>query len=164
MAVQRLETVNIEGLGRVSVFQLTNGKGIRAKLLNYGGIIASLFVPDREGKIKDVVLGCDTVEDYLRQRKYFGAILGRCANRIENGTFVLNGREYSLAQNDGQNHLHGGSVGFDQRLWAWEIKAGGTPGNIWNLPIGAGGWARGLPRQSGCKSKLFIVRNKWAGY
>ena len=85
--------------------------------MTYGGVITSLKVPDRSGQPGEVVLGHSGVEQYLRNPSYFGAIVGRYANRIANGRFVLDGNEYQLAQNDGPNHLHGGRKGFDQHLW-----------------------------------------------
>lgn len=107
----------------VSLYEMGNHKGVVIRILDYGGTIMSISVPDRDGCFADIVLGCDTLEDYLSQNKYFGAITGRYANRIENGRFELNGNEYVLAQNDGLNHLHGGLVGFDKILWGSEIKS-----------------------------------------
>ncbi len=122
MAVKKMEKVTVKGIGEVSVFNLDNNNGMKVRILNYGGIVASVLVPDRKGDFKDVVLGCDTVHDYVRQKKYFGAITGRYANRIEDGSFELNGKRYTLAKNDGRNHLHGGVAGFDKVLWGWDIK------------------------------------------
>jgi aldose 1-epimerase len=86
--------------------------------MNYGGIILSLRVPDRDGTFDDVVLGYETLAAYVDESPYFGAIVGRYANRIAGGRFTLNGKTYDLATNNGPNHLHGGTVGFDQRVWA----------------------------------------------
>ena len=86
-------------------------------ILTYGGAVRTLTVPDRQGRLTDVVLGMDTLEDYRRQDKYLGALVGRYANRIGGASFVLGEKTYPLAANDGQNHLHGGLVGFDKQVW-----------------------------------------------
>lgn len=94
------------------------------KITNYGGIIAAIYVPDRDGKLDDVVLGHETLEGYLNHSRYFGALIGRYANRIAHGRFCLRGAEYTLAKNNGENHLHGGLKGFDKVVWsAPEIPA-----------------------------------------
>ncbi len=86
-------------------------------ILTYGGAVRTLTVPDRQGRLTDVVLGMDTLEDYCRQDKYLGALVGRYANRIGGASFVLGEKTYPLAANDGQNHLHGGLAGFDKQVW-----------------------------------------------
>ena len=101
----------------VQLFSLENDQGMRVKIINYGGIITHIDVPDRSGRIDDVVLGHDTLEGYLSRSRYFGALIGRYANRIARGRFVLNSIEYSLAINNGPNHLHGGLKGFDKVVW-----------------------------------------------
>ncbi|MBN1817015.1 MAG: galactose mutarotase [Sedimentisphaerales bacterium] len=101
----------------VDLYTLSNGNGMTVKITNYGGIITHLMVPDRNGKIDDVVLGFDTMEEYLAGHPYFGAIAGRYANRIAKGRFTLDGVEYTLVVNNGENHLHGGIVGFDKVVW-----------------------------------------------
>lgn len=101
----------------VDIYSLTNSNGMTAEIINYGGIVVSLKVPDKNGKLDDVVLGYDNLESYLVNKPYFGAIIGRFANRIENASFELNGVEYKVAKNDGENHLHGGIVGFDKVIW-----------------------------------------------
>jgi aldose 1-epimerase len=105
----------------VVVYTLTNRNGVEARITNYGATLVSLKVPDRHGKLADVVLGYDSYEGYLGNSPYIGAIVGRYANRIARGRFTLNGVEYKLAVNNGENHLHGGKVGFDRVLW--EAKA-----------------------------------------
>ncbi|ANX00782.1 galactose mutarotase [Thermoclostridium stercorarium] len=100
----------------IYLFTIENSKGMKAEIINYGGIVVSLYVPDKNGRMDDVVLGCDSLEDYSKS-PYFGAIIGRHANRIENAVFELNGKEYRLAKNDGNNHLHGGIKGFDKVVW-----------------------------------------------
>lgn len=105
----------------VHIYTLINSNGMSAEITNYGGIVVSLKVPDKNGNFVDVVLGHDKLEEYFANKPYFGAIIGRFANRIENGSFELNGTEYKVAKNDGENHLHGGIVGFDKVVWNSEI-------------------------------------------
>jgi aldose 1-epimerase len=87
------------------------------KITNFGGIVTSIMVPDRIGKMEDVVLGFDSLKSYVGVHPYFGCIVGRCANRIAYGKFVLDGKTYQLAKNTGENHLHGGISGFDKKVW-----------------------------------------------
>ena len=101
----------------VDLFTLTNNNGHTVKITNYGGIITSLLVPDKNGNLEDIVLGFDDLQSYLDGHPYFGAIVGRYANRIGGGIFELEGVLYSLAANDGNNHLHGGIKGFDKVVW-----------------------------------------------
>ena len=101
----------------VKLYTLDNGRGMVAKITNYGGIVTELHVPDRNNQTADVVLGFDTLEEYKAGHPFFGAIVGRCANRIAKGRFTLDGKEYQLATNNGPNHLHGGVIGFDKRIW-----------------------------------------------
>lgn len=101
----------------VDLYTLTNRNGVQAKITNYGGIVVSLMVPDARGKMGDVVLGFDTLNEYIKGNPYFGALIGRFGNRIANGRFSLNGKTYKLATNNGPNHLHGGVVGFDKKVW-----------------------------------------------
>jgi len=103
---------------------LTNKKGVELRAISYGGIITSLKVPDRAGKFADVVLGFDKPESYWADPPppYFGAIVGRYGNRIGKGKFTLDGKPYSLVTNNGVNHLHGGTKGFDKVVWAMETK------------------------------------------
>jgi aldose 1-epimerase len=101
----------------VSLYTLTNAKGLRARITNFGAILVSLAVPDRHGKLDDITLGFDNLDGYLGKHPYFGATVGRYANRIGNARFVLGGVEYKLAANNGPNHLHGGIKGFDKVVW-----------------------------------------------
>lgn len=105
----------------VFLFTLQNKNGIEVKITNYGGIISSILTPDRNEKFSDIVLGFNKLEDYLSGHPYFGAIIGRYGNRIKDGKFKLNGKEYKLALNDGNNHLHGGIKSFDKVLWNCNI-------------------------------------------
>src|SRR5205809_27945 len=100
----------------VTLYVLTNGK-VTAKVMTYGAILTELHVPDRDGKTTDVVLGFDSLEGYLGGHPYFGATVGRFANRIAKGRFTLDGKEYTLAVNNGPNSLHGGLKGFDKQVW-----------------------------------------------
>ena len=104
----------------VTSWTLVSEEGLRAEILDYGVTIRSLIVPDRDGNPVDVVLGYDTLEEYVRNSGYVGATIGRFANRIGGASFCLNGETYTLAANDGANHLHGGRKGFDKRIWAAE--------------------------------------------
>jgi aldose 1-epimerase len=101
----------------VDLYTLTNASGIVARVMTYGALLTELHVPDRSGQMADVVLGFKTLEAYEGAHPYFGATIGRVANRIAKGTFKLNGQEYTLATNNGPNHLHGGVKGFDKRVW-----------------------------------------------
>src|SRR5260370_1213706 len=99
------------------IYTLTNSGGAEVKITNYGGIVTSLKVPDRNGKLDDIVLGFHNLDAYLKGHPYFGAIIGRYGNRIAKGRFTLHGVEYKLAVNNGENHLHGGIKGFDKVVW-----------------------------------------------
>lgn len=101
----------------VYIYSLTNKNGMTIEVTNYGGIITSIMVPDKKGNFGDIVLGYDELGDYLKTTPYFGAIVGRYANRIAGGKFSLDGMEYKLAKNNGENHLHGGIKGFDKVVW-----------------------------------------------
>ena len=102
----------------VDIYTLTNIHGIEVRIMTYGAAIVSLKTPDRAGRMENIVLGFDTLDPYLAGVPYFGATVGRYANRIANGRFTLDGKAYQLAQNDGFNSLHGGRQGFDKRLWS----------------------------------------------
>jgi aldose 1-epimerase len=102
---------------QVDLYTLRNTRGAEAQIMNYGAIVVSLKVPDRNGKFGDVVLGFKDFDGYMKNDPYFGAIVGRYGNRIAKGRFTLNGVEYKLATNNGENHLHGGIKGFDKVVW-----------------------------------------------
>jgi aldose 1-epimerase len=116
--------VTVEPFGRmpdgtsVEVYTLTNGRGMQVRAITYGAIIQAIRVPDRSGRMADVALGYDSLQGYLTTSPYFGAVVGRYANRIAGGRFTLEDRTYRLATNDGPNHLHGGVKGFDKVVWA----------------------------------------------
>lgn len=101
----------------VSLFTLQNENGLTARITNYGAALTELHVPNRAGVLEDVVLGFESVEAYEAHRLFFGATVGRVANRIERGHFVLDGREYQLGTNDPPHHLHGGDKGWDRVVW-----------------------------------------------
>jgi aldose 1-epimerase len=109
---------------QVDLYTLTNANGLKARITNYGGIVVSFEVPDSNGKVADVTLGYDKLDGYIKNNSpYFGVTVGRYANRIGKAKFVLNGVEYKLAANNGENHLHGGIKGFDKVVWdANEVK------------------------------------------
>jgi aldose 1-epimerase len=102
---------------QVYQYTITNQNGMAVKILNYGGIVTHLYVPDGDGGTVDVVLGYDSLDGYLEDTPYFGAIVGRYGNRIAKGQFELDGKSYQLPLNDGKNHLHGGIKGFDNVVW-----------------------------------------------
>jgi aldose 1-epimerase len=111
----------------VTLYKLTNSHGVEVHAMNYGGIILSIRVPDRKGQFADIVLGHDTMEGYIPNPPYIGAIVGRYANRIANGTFTLDGKTYTLPKNDGPNTLHGGTTRtFDKVVWEGEPLKGKT--------------------------------------
>lgn len=98
-------------------FILKNDNGMQVKIINYGASVVSIVVKDKSGDYNDVVLGYDSLEGYEKGDKYFGAVVGRCANRIANGIFKINGTEYNLCTNNGVNHHHGGKIGFNKVVW-----------------------------------------------
>ena len=114
---------------QVDLYTLTNANGLRAKLISFGAILAGLELPDRDGKLADVTLGHDTLDEWRKDAAYMGATVGRYGNRIAKGQFSLDGKTYKLATNNGPNHLHGGKVGFNKVLWdAEEVRSGNAVG------------------------------------
>lgn len=111
---------------QVEQYTLANENGMEVKIITYGGRITSLKVPDRNDKFENVVLGFDSLEQYTKDNPFFGALIGRFGNRIADGKFTLDGEEYSLAQNDGNNHLHGGEKGFDRVIWGVKEATGNS--------------------------------------
>src|SRR5215471_832795 len=124
MTVNKTTTKSIYQGKPVDMVTLKNKNGIELTAISYGGIITSLKVPDRTGQLADVVLGFDALESYWADPPppFFGAIIGRYGNRIAKGKFALGGKTYTLATNNGPNHLHGGNKGFDKQLWAITTK------------------------------------------
>lgn len=131
---------------KVEAITLTNGHGMRATIISYGAILQSLAVPDRNGKSEDVTLGYNDMQGYLVAPNYFGATVGRYANRIKNGTFAIDGKTYTLAKNNGPNALHGGLKGFDKRLWTVEKVASGDTASVTLRYVAADG-EEGYPGQ-----------------
>ena len=105
----------------VELYTLSNESGAKVSITNYGGTVTSIVVPDKDGEMGDVVLGFDSVAEYVEKSPYFGCITGRYANRIANGKFTLDGKDYSVATNNDPNHLHGGLKGFDKKIWKARI-------------------------------------------
>jgi aldose 1-epimerase len=113
----------------VEIYALTNDKGLRAHIMTYGATLVSLEVPDRTGKLGDIVLGYEALDGYIKNSPYFGSIVGRYGNRIAKGRFTLDGATYQLATNNGENHLHGGIKGFDKVVWKAEpVREAGAVG------------------------------------
>src|SRR5215471_7015463 len=110
------------------VYTLTNKNGMQVTITNYGGAVVSVMVPDKSGKLGDVVLGYDTLEGYVTDKNFFGALIGRYGNRIGHAEFKIDGTTYTLAKNNGENSLHGGLKGFNKALWdAKDISKDGEP-------------------------------------
>jgi aldose 1-epimerase len=118
---------------QVDIVTLTNDKCLTAKIMTYGGIIVSFEAPDKNGKAGDIVLGFDNLDGYLKGHPYFGAIIGRYGNRIGGAKFALDGKEYKLTKNEGENILHGGPRGFDKVVW--KIEKAETKGNKAELKL-----------------------------
>lgn len=102
---------------QVSIFTLKNKHGMYADITNYGGKIVTLFAPDKDGNLADIVLGFNTLDEWIEKEPFFNTIIGRYANRIKDGKFTLDGKEYQLAVNNGTNHLHGGNIGYNEKVW-----------------------------------------------
>lgn len=123
VSIQKEKFGEVNGVP-VEIYTLTNDSGDKVKITNYGAIVQSLFVPDRNNKLEDVVLGYDSLSGYMKVNPYFGAIVGRYGNRIGKGIFSLDGETFQLSINNGNNHLHGGVNGFDKKVWdAEEVKS-----------------------------------------
>ena len=118
--VTKTEFGRTEDEQKVHLYTLTNSNGLVAKITNYGAILTELHLPDNQGRLDDVVLGFDSLENYFATNFYFGAIVGRVANRIKDARFILDGQEYNLAANASPHHIHGGNQGFDKVVWQAE--------------------------------------------
>src|ERR1700744_4395950 len=128
----------------IEMIRLRGDGGFEARIIGYGAALQSLFVPDRTGKIADVVLGRDDLEGYVSVRRFLGATVGRYANRIANGRFDLDGKQFQLAVNDAPNALHGGLDGFDRK--AWRVTASGeTPAPFVTLSYVSADGEEGYP-------------------
>lgn len=142
MITERLFGTTTKG-EKVSLFVLENSRNVKAEILSYGGRVRALFVPDRNGKLNDVVLGYDTIAEYENDSAYLGALIGRNSNRIKKAETFISGKKYTFDKNDGENNLHSGDLSFDEVVWAAEINGeklvlshtakngeGGFPGNL----------------------------------
>ena len=114
----------------VFLYTLSNNSGFTVEITNYGGIVTSIITADKNGNFDDVALGYDSLNGYLIETPYFGAIVGRCANRISKARFTLDGVTYNLAANVGPDHLHGGLVGFDKVIWNPEVITDDTTASL----------------------------------
>jgi aldose 1-epimerase len=159
-------SVNKESFGQtpdgkqIFLYTLTNANGLRARIMNYGAILVSLEVPDKDGNISDVTLGYDTLDGYIKNNSpYFGATVGRYANRIGGAKFTLNGVEYKLAANDGNNHLHGGIKGFDKVVWtADDLSADGEEAKVKLSYVSEDG-EEGYPGNLACSITYSLTNN-----
>jgi len=120
--------VRMKAFSSIREYTLKNKNGMIVKITNYGARITSIVAPDRDGNMADVTLGYDSVEGYINaiDRPYFGSVVGRYGNRIGKGRFSIDGAEYELATNNGENHLHGGNMGFDKVVWGAEVVENGV--------------------------------------
>lgn len=129
MDIQRAPFGSLPDGREVEIYALKNKRGLEARLMSLGATLVGLEVPSRDRRPADIVLGHDTLEGYIRHRAYFGCVVGRYANRIAKGRFTLDGVEYALARNNGDNHLHGGIHGFDKAVWkARQVEGEGAAG------------------------------------
>ena len=127
-ALAGCSTVKVSDFDSIQQYTLQNANGMVVKITNYGATITSIVVPDRDGVMADVALGYDSADSYVNAiaREYFGAVVGRYGNRIAKGKFSIDGKEYTLATNNGENHLHGGYMGFDKVIWSAEPVENGV--------------------------------------
>jgi aldose 1-epimerase len=132
--------------GTVDIYKLTNVHGVEARISTYGATLVSLQAPDRAGQLKNIVLGFDSLEPYLKGVPYYGATVGRYANRIAKARFTLDGKTYQLPANDGPNTLHGGKRGFDKRLWTAEVLPASQGNGVRFTYVSAAG-EEGFPGQ-----------------
>ena len=133
MSISKTDFGTMPNGEKAYLFTLDNGNGLKAEITNYGGIVKSLFVNDKNGNPTDVVLGRDSLDEYLNNFGFYGAAIGRHANRIANSEFELNGTVYKVGANEGKNSLHGGIIGFDKKLWSAEAVGGSEPSLILSL-------------------------------
>ena len=140
---------------KITAYTLVNKSGAWVKILTLGGIIAELHVPDKDGKLGDVVLGFDSIDGYLKDSPYFGCITGRVANRIANGKFTLDGKPYSVPVNNGKNSLHGGTAGFDKMVWAADASLS-AHGPTLKLTYTSPDGSQGYPGELSC-----VVQYTW---
>lgn len=140
---KRMEFGKLDDGTKIEAVELSNAHGVTARIITLGASIQSLVVPDRQGRSADIVLGYATAAEYLAKPQYFGATVGRYANRIAAGQFTLDGKHFTLATNDGPNHLHGGAQGLDKVVWKLESVSSGSPARAvlsYISPDGDGGY------------------------
>lgn len=130
----------LENGQEVYLFTITNKNGLSAQIINFGAIVVSLNVPDKSGKIADVILGYDDIKGFENDKSFLGAIVGRYGNRINRGKFILDGKEYQLSINDGVNHLHGGIKGFNKVFWEGEQLCSNSVKLTYHSPDGEEGY------------------------
>ena len=152
----------------VYLFLLQNKKGTEVLVTNYGAIITSFKIKNEGGSINDIVLGFDNVEDYfnedyLKQYPWFGCAVGRYANRIKNAAFVIEGKEYLLTKNNGNEQLHGGNVGFDRRVWQF-VEQGNTPHSWLELKYKSGDGEEGFPGNLEVTMRFELTDNNELSY
>ncbi len=165
MSLSLAESKGLQGGPPVRVVTLDNGRGLRARVMNYGATLLSLEVPDRHGRVADVTLGFDEPRSYFDVHPYFGAVIGRYANRIAGARFALDERQYALRANEGRNQLHGGPRGFDKAWWTEAGQRGGdTPEVSWHLtsPAGDEGYPSKLEVQVTYRLTLDSLQVEWA--
>lgn len=119
------KSIELENSQPLEVYTLTKSSGAQIEILNYGGIVSKILIPDQSGKLENICLGFDDPKAYLKEHPFFGALVGRYGNRIAKGTFELNGKTYSLPINNGENTLHGGLRGFDKAFWNVSVEGEG---------------------------------------
>lgn len=112
--------------GELNGYEIDNGRGVKVVVTNYGASIFAIRMPDAQGQEGDIAFTCDTISDFIKNTMYFGATVGRVCSRIRNARFALNGKEYKLPENEGKNHVHGGIIGFDKRIWNTELTDNGV--------------------------------------
>lgn len=162
---QRVMTIGTEPFGKipegqeVKLYTLANTNGLKARITNYGAILVSLEVPDKNGKLADITLGFDTLDGYIKGHPYFGAIVGRYANRIGAAKFKLNGAEYKLAANNGPNHLHGGIKGFDKVVWKAEYVLADSDGATVKLSYLSKDGEEGYPGNLTCTVTYTLTKD-----
>jgi aldose 1-epimerase len=144
---------------QVDLYTLTNTNGLTAKITNYGAILVSLDVPDRDGNFADITLGYDNLADYVKRNAFFGATVGRYANRIGGAKFTLNGVEYKLVANNGPNHLHGGTKGFDKVVWRLDDLHHDADGAVVKLTYVSEDGEEGYPGNLACSVTYTLTSN-----
>lgn len=162
---QKVMSIDKESFGKtpdgqkVDLYTLININGLKARIISYGAILVSLETPDRDGKPADITLGYDTLDGYLTRHPYFGATVGRYANRIGGARFKLNDVEYTLAANNDQNHLHGGINGFDKVVWKIEETKADNDGAMVKLSYLSKDGEEGYPGNLACTVTYTLTKD-----